>query len=156
MVSTSVLKKFIVPMVYVAEWVLFFYVFLCIVAFNIVNFANIIAVDMAWEEPITFTASFVTSLIVVLGIGLICFCYIKFLTGNRAYKRFKEVVWGILFGLNTVSCVICGSIIYGFNFIHADGILLLITAFVSAFLTIQIIMKHDYEVKWKHINFFLF
>lgn len=42
MVSTSVLKKFIVPMVYVAEWVLFFYVFLCIVAFNIVNFANLL------------------------------------------------------------------------------------------------------------------
>ena len=145
MVSISVLKKFIVPMVYIAEWVLFFYVFLSIVAFNLVNFTNAIAVDMAWEEPITFTASFVSSLMIVLGMGLICFFYIKFLTGNRAYKRFKEVVWGILFGLNTVSCVICGSIVYGINILHADGILLLITAFVSAFLTIQIIMKHESE-----------
>lgn len=145
MVSISVLKKFIVPMVYIAEWILFFYVFLSIVAFNLVNFTNIIAVDMAWEEPIAFTASFVSSLMIVLGIGLICFYYIKFLTGNRAYKRFKEVVWGILFGLNTLSCVICGSIVYDFNILHADGILLLITAFVSAFLTIQIIMKHESE-----------
>lgn len=147
MVSPSVLKKLVVPMVYVAEWVLFFYVFLCIVAFNMVNFTNVIAVDMAWEEPINLTASFVNSLMLVLGIGLICFFYIKFLAGNRAYKRFKEVVWAILFGMNTVSCVICGSIVYGFNFIHVDGMLLLITAFVSALLTMQIIMKHDFEGK---------
>ncbi|TKI53165.1 hypothetical protein FC756_25390 [Lysinibacillus mangiferihumi] len=145
MVSATVLKKLVIPMVYVAEWILFFYVFLCIVAFNMVNFTNVIAIDMAWEEPINFTASFVNSLIVVLGMGLICFFYIKFLAGSRAYKRFKEVVWGVLFAINTVSCVICGSIVYGFNFIHVDGILLLITAFVSALLTMQIIMKQDFE-----------
>lgn len=97
--------------------------------------------------PTNLTASFVNSLLRVLGIGLICFLYIKFLAGNRAYKRFKEVVWGVLFAINTVSCVICGSIVYGFNFIHADGMLLLITAFVSALLTIQIIMKQDFEVR---------
>ena len=147
MVSATVLKKLVIPMVYVAAWILFFYVFLCIVAFNMVNFTNVIAVDMAWEEPTNLTTSFVNSLLRVLGIGLICFLYIKFLAGNRAYKRFKEVVWGVLFAINTVSCVICGSIVYGFNFIHADGMLLLITAFVSALLTIQIIMKQDFEVR---------
>lgn len=133
-------------MFYVAEWVLFFYIFLCIVALNIVNFGNVITVDMVWEEPITYTSSFITSLMLVLGIGLICFFYIKFLTGNRAYKRFKEVVWGILFGLNTLSCVICGSIVYGLNILHtADGILLFITALISTFLTIQIVMKSQSE-----------
>lgn len=146
MASTSVFKKFIVPMIYVAEWVLFFYVFLCIVALNIVNFGNVITVDMAWEEPITFTSSFITSLMLVFGIGLICFFYIKFLMGNRAYKRFKEVVWGILFGLNTLSCAICGSIVYGWSiFQTTDGIVLLVTALISAFLTIQIVMKHESE-----------
>lgn len=145
MVSSSVVKKLVVPIVYVAEWILFLYVLLCIVVFNLVNLTNVIAVDMAWEEPINFTASFINSMIVVLGIGLICFFYIKFLAGSRAYKRFKEVVWGVLFGINTVSCVICGSIVYGFNFIHADGIILLTIAFVSALLTMQIIMKQDFE-----------
>ncbi|AHN24018.1 hypothetical protein [Lysinibacillus varians] len=145
MVSSSVVKKLVVPIVYVAEWIFFLYVLLCIVVFNLVNLTNVIAVDMAWEEPINFTASFINSMIVVLGIGLICFFYIKFLAGSRAYKRFKEVVWGVLFGINTVSCVICGSIVYGFNFIHADGIILLTTAFISALLTMQIIMKQDFE-----------
>lgn len=106
MVSSSVVKKLVVPIVYVAEWIFFLYVLLCIVVFNLVNLTNVIAVDMAWEEPINFTASFINAMIVVLGIGLICFFYIKFLAGSRAYKRFKEVVWGVLFGINTVSCVI--------------------------------------------------
>lgn len=145
MVKTSMLRKIVIPIVYVAEWILFFYVFLFIAIFNMVNFINVITVDMPWEEPVTLTSSFATSLMIVLGIALICFFYIKFLIGTPAYKRFKEVVWGILFGLNAVSCVICGSIAYGFNLFHADAILLLITALISTFLTMQIIMKYDAE-----------
>ena len=147
MVRTSLLKKLIVPIVYVAEWILFLFVFLCIVTFNMINLTNVITVDMAWEEPIPLTSSFATSLMTVLGIGLICFLYINFLIGSRAYKRFKEIVWGILFGLNALCCAIYGGIFYGVNIIHGDGILLLTTALVSVLLTMQIIIKHDYEAK---------
>lgn len=147
MASTSLLKKLVVPIVYVAEWILFFYVFLCIVSFNLINLTNFITVDMAWEEPITLTSSFATSLMIVLGIGLICFFYINFMIGNRVYKRFKEVVWGILFGLNALCCAIYGGIFYGVDIIHGDGILLLTTALVSILLTMQIIIKHDFEMK---------
>ena len=146
MVGKKVLKKLLFPMIYVAEWVLFFYVLLCVFVFNMINFSNIIYTDMPWEEPITLTSSLIKSALIVVGIGLVCFFYIRCLTGSTAYKRFKEVVWGILLGLNSLCCVICLSIIYGFELNNDEGILLLIVTLVSIVLTTQIVMKHKYEM----------
>lgn len=47
----------------------------------------------------------------------------------------------MLFGLNTIGSVLCGSIIYGSNFSHSDGILLLIITLLSAVLTKMFIFK---------------
>lgn len=149
MVGKKMLKKLILPIIYVAEWILFFYVLLCVFVFNMISFSNIIYTDMPWEEPITLTSSFIKPSLVVVGIGLVCFFYIRYLTGNRAYKRFKEVIWGGVFGLNSLSCVICLSIIYGFDLNNDDGILLLIVTLVSIVLTMQIIMKNNYEMNSK-------
>lgn len=136
------MKKLILPVIYVAEWVLFFYVLLFIFTFNLIYFANIIYIDMPWEEPITLTSSFINSLLVVLGVGLVCFFYIRYLPGNRAYKKFKAVIWGFLFGLNSLSCVILMIVVYRLD-LYVDGVLLLIVALVSIVLTIQISMKND-------------
>jgi len=143
MVKQSAWRKLVIPMVYLAEWIFFFYVAICIIVLNLGNFTNIIAVDMPWEEPIALTSSFVSSLLLVIGVALICFFYIKYLIGSKAYQEFKRVIWGILFGLNTISCVICGSIVYGFDMLHVDGVLLSITALLSALLTLQIIFKDN-------------
>ncbi|ATP40774.1 hypothetical protein CSE16_12335 [Solibacillus sp. R5-41] len=149
MVGKKMLNKLLMPMIYVAEWVLFFYVLLCVFVFNMLNFSNIIYTDMSWEEPITLTSSFIKSSLIIVGMGLVCFFYIRYLTGNRAYKIFKEVIWGILFGLNSLSCVICLSIIYGFDLKNDEGILLLIVTLISIALTMQIIMKYNYEMNSK-------
>lgn len=146
------LKKLLLLMMYVAEWILFFYVLLCIFVFNMINFSNIIYTDMPWEEPISLTSSFIKSLIIILGMGLVCSFYIRYLTGNTAYKRFKEVIWGILFGLNALSCVISLSVVYGFDLSIRDGVLLVIATLVSISLTVQIIMKYNYEMKSKSIG----
>lgn len=143
------MKKFLLPIIYVAEWILFFYVLLCVFVFNMINLSSIIYTDMTWEEPITLTSSFIKSALIIVGIGLVCFFYIRYLTGNSAYKRFKEVIWGILFGLNSLSCVISLSIIYRFDLINDEALLLLIVTLVSIALTMQIIMKHNYEMNSK-------
>lgn len=139
------LKKLLLPTIYVAEWVLFFYVLLCVFILNMINFSNIIYTDMPWEEPITLTSSYIKSSLIIVGMGLVCSFYIRYLTGNRAYKRFKEVIWGILFGLNSLSRVICLSVVYGFDLSNDDGIFLLIVTLVSIFLTLQIILKSNNE-----------
>ncbi|MFJ8459025.1 hypothetical protein ACIQ57_07825 [Lysinibacillus xylanilyticus] len=149
MVGEMMLKKLLLPMIYVAEWVLFFYVLLCVFVFNMIIFSNIIYTDMSWEEPITLTSSFIKSSLIIVGMGLVCSFYIRYLTGNKAYKRFKEVICGILFGLNSLSCVICLSVVYGFDLSNDDGILLLIVTLVSISLTMQIIMKYNYEMNSK-------
>ena len=141
--NASNLRKFIVPILYVAEWIFFFYVAICILVLNLGNFTNIVAVDMPLEEPITLTSSFASSVSLLIGVALICSFYIKYLIGSKAYQEFKRVVWGVLFGLNTISCVICGSIVYGFDMFHVDGILLSITALLSGLLTLQIIVKEN-------------
>ena len=125
----------------------FFYMFLLIASFNLVNFTNVIAVDMPWEEPITLTSSFVTSLIIVLGVGLLCAVYLQFLVGSRVYKRLKRTIWGILFGFNAISCIVCTSIVYKFDLFHADAILLIIAALMSAFLTLQAFLKNKAHVE---------
>ena len=137
MYNTPMLRKILIPIVYVAEWIFFFYIFLFIAVFNLINFTNVIAVDMPWEEPLTLTSSFVTSLMVVLGVGLVCAVYLHFLIGSKFYKGFKRAIWGILFGFNALSCIVCTSIVYKFDLFHADAILLMIAALMSVFLTMQ-------------------
>ncbi|MBD8036268.1 hypothetical protein H9635_05890 [Solibacillus sp. A46] len=136
------LRKFFVPIIYLAEWFLFLFVALCIATLNMINLVNIITVDMPWEEPLIFTSSFIFSLSFVIGLAIICFFYNKFLMGSKAYQKFKKTIWGILFGLNTISCVLCGILIYGFNFFHSDGILLLIITLLSAIITKIFISKN--------------
>ena len=118
MFHTSMFRKILIPIVYIVEWTFFFYMFLLIASFNLVNFTNVIAVDMPWEEPITLTSSFVTSLIIVLGVGLLCAVYLQFLVGSRVYKRLKRTIWGILFGFNAISCIVCTSIVYKFDLLR--------------------------------------
>lgn len=142
MVGMKTLKKILIPMIYVVEWVLFLYVLICVFTFNMIHFGNIIYVDMPWEEPMTLPSSFTKSLLIILGIGVVCFFYIKYLFGNGAYKRFKLVIWGILFAVNALGSGLCLSMIYGFNLNTTEAILLLIVTLVSAALTIQSVMKY--------------
>ena len=144
MADTPMYKKIAILMIYVAEWILFFYVFLFVFIFNWANLLNVITVDMPWEEPIALTSSFSLSLLLVLGIGLVCSLYIKFLIGSRGYKRFKKIVWGSLFGLNGFSCLFYLLKVYGAKLTSVDSFLLLIVAIISIALTIQVIKKQDH------------
>ena len=74
------------------------------------------------------------------------FFYSKFLIGNRTYQQVKKTFWVILFGLNTMSCILFGTIFYGLNLFQDDSMLLLIitvlSAVLSALLTIKFISKN--------------
>ncbi len=142
------LRKVIFPLIYVGEWVLFFCVLLFFFIFNMINLFNLIYVDMPWEEPISLTSSFEKPLFIVLGIGLIIYFYIRYLTGNRVYKLIREVIWGILFGLNSFSCMLW-LIYYGSNLSKDDRILLLLITLFCIILTIQITLKFRSEIKGK-------
>ena len=144
MVDTPMYKKIAVRMIYVAEWIFFLYVLLFVLIFNMMNLMNLITVDMPWEEPVTLTSSF-SSLLIVLGVSFICSLYIKFLigNGNSSYKRFKKIVWGRLFGLNGISCLLYLLTFYGFKLTSVDSFILLIVAIISIGLTIQVMKKQD-------------
>lgn len=145
MVDMPMYKKIAVPMIYVAEWILFFCVFLSVLIFNVMNLMNIITVDMSWEEPVTLTSSLPSALLIVLGVGFVCSMYIRFLigNGNSTYKRFKKIVWGSLFGLNGISCLLYLLTFYGFKLTSVDSFLVLFIAIISIALTIQVIKKQD-------------
>ena len=134
------------PMIYVVEWFLFLSTLVWFFLFNMINFGNMIYVDMPGEEPMTLTSSFTMSLLIVFGIGVVYFFYIRYLFGKRAYKRFKVLILGILFALNALGSGFCMSMSYGFNLNTNEAILLLIATLISIVLTIQAVMKY-YELK---------
>lgn len=137
------MKKIVRPTIYVGEWVLFLYVFLFISIFNMAYYANILLIDMPWEEPINLP--FLESLLFILGIGVVCFLYIKYLIGNTLYKKIKEVIWGFLFGANLLSCVLWLCLSFPFGLSNTEQILVTITIVVSASLTFQVIKKYRVE-----------
>lgn len=108
-------------------------------------YANILLIDMPWEEPIVLPI--LNSLLAVVGTGIVCFLYIKFLTGNRLYKKCKEVIWGLLFGANLVSCILWVVLSYPVGLSNSERTLLLIAIVVSSVLTIQVIRKFRNEKK---------
>lgn len=120
-----------------------FYVFLLVLAFNIISFVNVIYVDTSGEEPITITtststSSFIQTVLLVVGLCVVCFLYTKYFAGNGFYKRFKASAWGILFALNLIGCLSYLLMWHEFDFHNTDLILLLFIILVSVFLTIHI------------------
>ncbi|WP_042473137.1 hypothetical protein [Bacillus ndiopicus] len=132
------------PLAYITEWILFFYLAIAMAIFNLIYFLNIITVDMPWEKPISLGDSFLTLLMSILGVGLICFFYLNHLIGNHTYKRFKEMMWGALFAFNALGCLICWGITYKFSVLIVDGVLLLVTTLVSMLLVMQIFRRQYY------------
>ncbi|APH03721.1 hypothetical protein A9C19_02510 [Bacillus weihaiensis] len=113
----------------------FLSILLLVFSINLIYFTNIVFIDMPWKELTTLP--FINSILLVLCIGIICFFYIKNLTGNRTYKKIKEAILGTLFGVNTLSCVLWLSLSY--SHIPSDSFILLISViFVSAALTVQV------------------
>ncbi|MEK4387178.1 hypothetical protein MKZ25_15540 [Solibacillus sp. FSL W7-1464] len=141
MVNVRTMKKVFIPFIYIAEWGFFLFVALCILALNSITLMNIITVDMPWEEPIALTTSFIASLSFVVGLALVCFLYSKYLIGSKTYQQVKKTIWGILFGLNTIFCILFGTLFYRSNLFQDDSILLFIITLLSALLTITFMSK---------------
>ncbi|MFJ5770099.1 hypothetical protein [Psychrobacillus sp. NPDC093180] len=141
------MRKIIFPIIYVCEWVLYLFALLFVFIYNIISLFNLIYIDMPWEEPFSLTSSFEKSLLIVLGMALIIFLYIRYLTGNRLYKIVKEVVWGVLLGLNTFSCLLWLIVSDIPNLTKGDQVLFMLVPLFSLILTIQIIVKLRKELK---------
>ncbi|MGN7477979.1 hypothetical protein ACTHOQ_08980 [Solibacillus silvestris] len=143
------MRRFFFPIIFIGEWILFFYVSLLILILTIINLANVIYVDMSWEEPITIissTTAFIQLVLLVAGLSIVCFLYIKHFAGEGLYKRVKAAAWGILFSLNLVSCISYLLIWYRhneFDIYNIELILLLFIILVSVFLMLHIIKKSN-------------
>ena len=141
------LKKFLIPIVFVSEWILFYYVMLLVLVFNMSNFANVLFVDMDWEEPNTFTtstSSFFQLVLLVVSVGVVCFLYINYFTGTGLYKRLKAYAWGILFAFNSLACIGYLFIWYDinqFDLRNTELNLLLLILLASVLLTMQIMTR---------------
>ena len=139
------MNKFLFPIVFIGEWVLFFGVSLLLIIFNIVHLANMIYVDMPWEEPVLLVSSttmFIQFVLLVLGLSIVCFSYIKYFAGVGLYKKFKASAWGILFSICLISSLGYLLAWYRNNVIHSlDLILLIFVILVSLFFTLYIIKR---------------
>ena len=138
------MKKLIFPLIFIGEWILFFYVFLLVLVFHIISFVNFVYVDTSEEKPITITVStlsFIQTVLLVVGLCVVCFLYTKYFAGNGFYKRFKASAWGILFTLNSIGCLGYFLMWYGFDLHNTELILLLFTTIASVFLTIHILVQ---------------
>ncbi|MFF5995151.1 hypothetical protein AAGS61_10385 [Lysinibacillus sp. KU-BSD001] len=135
-------RKIVFLMGCVSEWIVFGFVLLYVLTFNMVHLGNILFVDMSWEQPATVTSSsFIQPILLVLGMGLVCFFYINYFDGEGLYKRFKEVIWGTLFGLNSLGCIVYFLMGDGFTLPKNELIFLIVVTVVSVLLTMQIMTK---------------
>ena len=141
------MKKFVLPIVLISEWILFFTVSLLVLTFNMIHFTNFLFVDMAWEEPVTVTtstASFFQLVLLVIVVSIVCFMYTNYFTGTGMYKRFKAYAWGTLFAVNGLACI--GYLLLWYDILQFDLRnmelnLLLIVLLASVLLTMHIITR---------------
>lgn len=136
-----IVKKIITPFLYVSEWIVFFYVFLVVSLFNLMYLSNMLFVDMPWEERMTLSSSLSKSILMVVGVGIICFCYIHFLKGYSLYKTIRKLIWGILFVLNVLFCMLWFGMSYSFDLSNGERIILLSAIVVSGGLAFKVIRE---------------
>ncbi|MCM0622916.1 hypothetical protein M5J14_00090 [Lysinibacillus sp. OL1_EC] len=125
-----------------AEWLLFLYVVICLLSFNIIHLGNLLYVDMPHEEAMTVTTSFAQTSLFIIGIGAVCFYYMKYLRGSNAYKRSKAVIWGCLFTCHALASCFYLFMRYGLIWNRHEAMELLLSTVISFILTIQAVMKY--------------
>ncbi len=140
MTKTSLLPKIVV---YLTEWIVFFSILFIMAILNLILLVNIITVDMPWEEPVPLSSSFATTLSIIIAISLFIYLSIKFSNATRYREKFLV----FMFGLNSLSCVLCISTAYSTNLLHPDAILLILIALINTALSIQIYFKYKNYVE---------
>ena len=125
-----------------AEWLLFLYVFICLLSFNLIHLGNLLYVDMPHEEPITVTTSFAHTSLFIIGIGVVCFLYMKYLWGSSAYKKSKALIWGSLFTCHALASCFYLFMRYGMIWNQHEAMELLLSTLISFILSIQAVMKY--------------
>ena len=125
-----------------AEWLLFLYVFICLLSFNLIHLGNLLYVDMPHEEPMTVTTSFAHTSLFIIGIGVVCFLYMKYLWGSSAYKKSKALIWGSLFTCHALASCFYLFMRYGLIWNQHEAMELLLSTLISFILSIQAVMKY--------------
>ncbi|MEQ6852858.1 hypothetical protein AAHH17_00175 [Lysinibacillus capsici] len=125
-----------------AEWLLFLYVFICLLSFNLIHLGNLLYVDMPHEEPMTVTTSFAHTSLFIIGIGVVCFLYMKYLWGSSAYKKSKALIWGSLFTCHALASCFYLFMRYGLIGNQHEAMELLLSTLISFILSIQAVMKY--------------
>lgn len=125
-----------------AEWLLFLYVFICLLSFNLIHLGNLLYVDMPHEEPMTVTTSFAHTSLFIIGIGVVCFLYMKYLWGSSAYKKSKALIWGSLFTCHALASCFYLFMRYGLLWNQHEAMELLLSTLISFILSIQAVMKY--------------
>ncbi|MGD6845302.1 hypothetical protein ACQCVH_22665 [Bacillus infantis] len=124
------LKKFIMPIIYISEWVVFVYTVLFMIVFNLTYYVNMVIIDMPWEERTSLP--FIKTVIFMTGACMVCFLYIKYLNGSRIYKNVKDILWGILFGVNSLLCILLLGMSLIFELPINERVLLALALIASA------------------------
>lgn len=126
----------------IAEWLFFLYVLICLLIFNMIHLGNLLYVDMPNEEPMTVTSSFAQTSLFIIGIGVSCFLYMRYLRGSNAYKRSKVAIWGGVFGCHTLASGFYLLMRHGLIWNQQEAMELLLSTLISCILTIQAVTKY--------------
>ncbi|WP_239431954.1 hypothetical protein [Sporosarcina sp. ACRSL] len=112
-----------------------------------INLFNLIYIDMPWEEPIPLTSSFMKSLLLTVGLGVVIFLLIRKLTRNKVYNMVKQALWGVQFGVHTLSSAFWLLLSFSSNLSADDRILRLLISLICIALTIQTILLFRDQMK---------
>lgn len=102
---------------------------------------------MPWEEPITLTSSYMKSLLLVVGAGIVIYLYIRYLNSSKVYNMVRQILWGVLFGLNTLSSIFWLFISFASEMSVDDRILRFTISLICIALTTQIILLFRNKMK---------
>lgn len=94
------MRKLVLPMLFAGEWILFAYVLLLILLLQAISMANVVLIDMPWEEAITLTDSLMKTSSLFLLSGCVLYFYFHYLQGNRTYRLLKIWAFGFLIIMN--------------------------------------------------------
>lgn len=138
MVETKRMRWFLM----IAEWLFFLYVLICLLIFNMIHLGNLLYVDMPNEKMMTVTSSFAQTSLFIIGIGVACFLYMRYLRGSNAYKRSKAVIWGSLFACHALASGFYLLMRHGLIWNQQEAMELLLSTLISCILTIQAVSKY--------------
>ncbi|MCA0970198.1 hypothetical protein LCM20_06335 [Halobacillus litoralis] len=135
------MRRIWMPFYITGEWLLLGLVLLTVLFIQAMYMANVVLIDMPWEETITLSDSALKTFLGFIGVGGLLFVYIHYLAGGRMYRLIKEWAWGFVIVINFFGSALwlTLSLISG----NGDMIALISSTVISLILGVQLALRYN-------------